>query len=153
MPLVAGFDDRQAHLVQARHFARQRLEDAHLGLADPWPHHALVVGHERFQAGLEGADRLAGQEPVAVERHGDVVRQQQRPQVVADLRVLLPGQPDAALEDGASLPLLPGLLDAALVGSKTTVPFVVEMLALSQTARTSFSPKLYCPRCSGLPRL
>ncbi len=37
--------------------------------------------------------------------------------------------------------------------SKTTVPFVVEMLALSQTARTIFSPRLNWPRCSGLPRL
>ena len=35
-------------------------------------------------------------------------------------------------------------------GSKTTVPFVVEMLALSHTARTIFSPRLYWPRCFGI---
>ena len=116
MPLVAGFDDGQAHFVKARRFFGQRLEDAHLGLADPWPHHALVVGHDGFQAGLERADRLPGLEDVAVEGHDDAFRQKQRPEVVVHLGELLPCHLDPALEDASSFPLLPGLLDAAFLG-------------------------------------
>jgi hypothetical protein len=50
---VPGFHHGQAHLVQARHFARQGLEDTHLGHPHPWPHHAFLVGGQRFQARLE----------------------------------------------------------------------------------------------------
>jgi hypothetical protein len=98
VPAVAGVHDRQPHLVQARRLARQRLVDAHPGLAHPRPHHALVVGHQRLQARLERAQGLAGQEPVAVEGHDNALREQQGPQVVAGQGKLFPGHPDAALE-------------------------------------------------------
>ena len=42
VPLVAGLDYGQAHLVQAGHFPWQGLVDGHLGFALPWPHDSLV---------------------------------------------------------------------------------------------------------------
>src|SRR5262249_5044597 len=58
--------------------------------------------------------RGRGQEPVAVEGHGDSVRQEQRPQVVAHLDVLVLGHAHTPLEYRPTLTLV-RLFDAALL--------------------------------------